>query len=89
MTGRSWYDKVPQLEVEGDRRRKLIRPGDLEVMDAWNMQNPRQVEDPNHLLYQTGCILLYGDASRGKSVLQQIRRSYIRPVYDPLGNQSF
>ena len=78
------YNKVPQLEVEGDRKRKLIMPGDLEVMDAWMLQDPRKVETPKHLMLMVGNIFLQLDAARGTSVLRQIRRSYIRRMSDRL-----
>ena len=83
------YDKVPQLCVEGERKRKLIMPADLELRDAWMMQDPRKVERPTHLLLMVGTILMEADASRGTGVLKQIRRSYFTPLYDGHGNLTY
>ena len=83
------YAYVPQEMVEGDRKRKLIMPPDLERIDCWVAAPHQELERPRHLALKVAFSLLEHDCSRGTGVLFQIRRRSITPHYDEEGGLYF
>jgi hypothetical protein len=74
---RNKYAVVPQENVQGDRKRKMIVPTDQELRDRFLTKPVDDVAEPEELLLIVGTILLESDISRGTAVLGQIRRSFV------------
>ena len=74
---RNKYAVVPQENVQGDRKRKMIVPTDQELRDRFLTKPVDDVAEPEELLLIVGTILLESDISRGTAVLGQIRRSFM------------
>ena len=83
---RNKYGAVPQLKVQGDRKRSRILQVDLAKRDIFLTKDVDQVDYPEQLLLIVGTILLEGDIARGTCVLKQIRRNYIHVTNDDQGN---
>ena len=83
---RNKYGAVPQLKVQGDRKRSRILQVDLAKRDIFLTKDVDQVDYPEQLLLIVGTILLEGDIARGTCVLKQIRRNYIHVTNDEQGN---
>ena len=82
---RNKYALVPQDRVQGERKRKLIRPEDQALRDIFLTQDVDKVEVPEDLQLIVGTALLEADVSRGTAVLKQIRREYISVQNDDGG----
>ena len=74
---RNKYAVVPQENVQGDRKRKMIVPTDQELRDRFLTKPVDDVAEPEELLLIVGTILLESDISRGTAELGQIRRSFV------------
>ena len=74
---RNKYAVVPQENIQGDRKRKMIISTDQELRDRFLTKPADDVAEPEELLLIVGTILLESDISRGTAVLGQIRRSFV------------
>ena len=79
---RNKYGQVPQDRQQGQWKRKLIVPEDMEKIDNWACKPHHEENQPKHLAYKVGLALLEHDCSRGTGVLYQIRRSFFHPMYE-------